>query len=109
MRQGDVILPTLFSIFINELATDIKGLDKGVTCGDYKLSILLYADDIILLAESETDLQEILNYRDIHKWYKKWRLRIKKSKLNVLHFRNSRNRNFVFTYGSEVLEISWKL
>ncbi len=45
VRQGDVISPTLFSIFINDLAIDIKTLDKGVLCGNNKLSILLYADD----------------------------------------------------------------
>ena len=40
VRQGTVISPTLFSIFINGLATDNKSLDNGVTCEDYSLTPL---------------------------------------------------------------------
>ncbi len=40
-------------IFINDLTTGIKDMNVGVPIGDEKISILLYADDIVLLAENE--------------------------------------------------------
>ena len=74
VKQGDNISATLFSIFINDLAEEIKatgiGLDltENVANVDFKesyknlfLNILLYADDIILLTSNENDLQFLLN------------------------------------------------
>ena len=81
VKQGDNLSPTLFAIFINNLASEIKesniSINLNVDGGpniDYVLSILLYADDIVCLAESETDLQSILFI--VEKWCKKWRLEV---------------------------------
>lgn len=46
VKQGDSLSPTLFSIFINDLAREIKQLEIGIICEVVKVSILLYADDI---------------------------------------------------------------
>ena len=48
-----------------------------------RLYILLYADDIVLLADSETDLQSLLYLTEA--WCKKWRLEINLSKTNIMH------------------------
>ena len=48
VKQGDIISPTLFSMYLNDLATGIKDLDCGVEIDEFKLAILLYADDIVL-------------------------------------------------------------
>ena len=76
VKQGDNLSPTLFAIFINDLASEIKesniGIDMNVDGGpqiDYVLSILLYADDIVCLAETENDLHSLLFI--IENW---WRL-----------------------------------
>ena len=39
----------------------IKALDVGIDIDGEKLAILLYADDIVLLAENENDLQLLLD------------------------------------------------
>ncbi len=49
------------------------------------MGILSYADDIILLAESESDLQNMLNV--LNGWCHKWRLAINQSKTQIMHFR----------------------
>lgn len=42
--------PTLFSIFIDDLVQEVNNLGTGVNIDDTKLSMLLYEDDMILLA-----------------------------------------------------------
>ena len=63
VKQGDVISPTLFSIFINDLVKGIKELKEGVDISpDLNVGILLFADDIVLLAPTELNLQSMLDY-----------------------------------------------
>ena len=45
----------------------------------------MYADDILLIAESEDNLQCMLNVLD--KWCKKWRMIINMDKMQIIHFR----------------------
>ena len=53
VRQGECLSPFLFAMYINDLEDEIiqKGVG-GVDIGMLKLFILLYADDIVLLAEN---------------------------------------------------------
>jgi len=76
----------LFNIFINSLVTDIKALDIGIDIEGEQIGILLYADDIELIAENENDLQlllHILNTRCKHK-----ALNVNCEKTKIGHFRN---------------------
>ncbi len=52
VKQGCILSPTLFSIYINDLAKAIKELDCGIVMENSKLNILLFADDIALIADS---------------------------------------------------------
>ncbi len=61
LKQGCVLSTVMFNIFINDLIDDIKLLDIGINIDGEKLSILLYADDIVLLAENAEDLQKLLD------------------------------------------------
>ena len=65
VRQGDVLSPTLFSIFVKDFATGIKDMNVGLPIGDEQISTLLYADDIVLLAENEDNLQKLLDFMQI--------------------------------------------
>ena len=71
VRQGDNLSSTLFSVFINDLAQEINSLNVGINITDeIMVSLLLYADDIVLIAESEEKLQKML--KCMHKWCLKW-------------------------------------
>ena len=56
VRQDDTLSPNLFVIYINNLAKEIINLNLGININKYRLSILLYADDMVLIANTETDL-----------------------------------------------------
>ena len=49
----------MFNIYVNSLSDDINALNIGID--NEKLAILLYADDVVLLAENEKDLQKMLD------------------------------------------------
>lgn len=103
VKQGDTLSPTLFALYINDLAVEIKALNKGISIDGTIISILLYADDIILLADNEHDLQDMLDV--LHNWSQKWLLEINNTKSNILHIRkkNSERSKFQFKVGSELL------
>ncbi len=61
VKQGCNLSPTLFSVFANDLVQEINDLDLGIPMGDLNVSILLYADDIVLMANTEEKLQSMLN------------------------------------------------
>ena len=73
----------LFNIFINHLAQQIIELKRGLKLTDQssaaysaarsqllEISLLLYADDIVLLADNPDDLQAMLDtlYEHSRKW-----------------------------------------
>ena len=70
----------------------------------YILNILLYADDIVCLAENEADLQDIIGI--IENWCTKWRLEVNMSKTNILHVRNQRKEQskFVFLFDKKPVD-----
>ena len=50
-KPGGLPLPTLFAIFINDLAENIKKSGVGLELDqETVLNIFLYADDIVLIA-----------------------------------------------------------
>ena len=83
--QGDTLLPTLSGLYINDLIEDVKGLDPGIPTGTCKVSILVCADDVVILTENEKDLQKMLDV--ISEWGRKWRIKFNNQKSNVVHYR----------------------
>ena len=61
VRQGDTLPPTLFAIFINDLIVELNILKKGVDIHGDNVAAMLYADDLVIIAESEKDLQDMLH------------------------------------------------
>ena len=103
LRQGCSLSPLLFNLFINDLALRIKSLGRGVSIDDENVSILMYADDIVLIAENEEDLQHMLN--ELNNWCDINSMTINLTKSNIVHFRPCSTivSNIVFTCGTNVL------
>ncbi len=95
-KQGDNLSPNCFNLYLNPLITELKSAGKGVQVGENVISVLAYADDLVLLAENAADLQCLINI--LQTWCFKWRLSVNVDKTKVMHFR-SKNRHvsdFVF-------------
>ena len=75
VRHRDTLSPILFNIFINDLTEDLHNMHCGIETDDFSLSVLCYADDIVVISQSEVNLQKMLHY--IHIWCRKWRFTIK--------------------------------
>ena len=60
VRQGTLISPALFNLFINVLITDLRALDVGCHVDKSFLGIFMYADDILLLSPSLIGLQTMI-------------------------------------------------
>ena len=60
IRQGSIVSPALFAVYINNLITRISDSGYGCNIKNIFLGCFLYADDIILLSISVFSLQRML-------------------------------------------------
>ena len=108
LKQGDNLSSTLWNIFLNDLVDEINNLNVGIPIDDHMLSILLYADDMVLLAENEQNLQLMIQKLD--EFCSKWRLTINVDKTNIIHFRRitTPRSNYEFKCGNKILSYASK-
>ena len=78
VRQGCPLSPILFNAFINELVKELDNLGGGVMLGRRSLLSLLYADDVVLLADSAEALQRMIDKVEV--FCRRWRLTVNTSK-----------------------------
>ena len=88
VRQGDTISPTLFNLYTNDLVDELNALKCGVDIDGRCVSILLCADDVVIMSDSEDKLQKMNNC--VYSWCRRWHLCVNLAKTNVVHFRAKR-------------------
>ena len=59
-RQGSVLSPCIFSIYMDELLQELRHLGVGCHVGGMFMGATIYADDVLLLAPCRTALQLML-------------------------------------------------
>ena len=62
VRQGECLSPFLFAMFVNDnenifVVNGVEGIDVNM----FKMFLILYADDIVIFANSSDELQTSLN------------------------------------------------
>ena len=106
VRQGDSLSPTLFGLFINDLAHEINTSGHGIKItNNFKINMLMYADDLAIISESEEDLQNMLD--SLHEWCTKWCMRVNVNKTKIVQFRckSQSATNKQFLYGNKHVEV----
>ena len=87
LKQGCILSPLLFNGFVNDLVQELNALECGIKFNDISmLSVLLYADDIVILSDDDIRLQTMLN--SLNSWCIRWGLVINVEKSKIVHFRS---------------------
>ena len=62
VMQGECLSPTLFAAYINEIERLMNNIDEmGVHVNGVKISVIMYADDLVLIAKNKHGLQLCMN------------------------------------------------
>ena len=84
IKQGDCLSPILFNIFINDMQEIFTNNCDPVQVNKLKLNHLLFADDLVILSETNQGLQNSLD--KLHQYTEKWILDINIDKTKTLTF-----------------------
>jgi len=108
VRQGDNLSPTLFNIYINDLIQCINKQSNTdpVTIGDKTLSLLLYADDVVIVSTSSTGLQNCINA--LKTFTEEWKLELNLQKTKTLIFNNKETYSHKFYFGEGEIQCTDK-
>ena len=90
VRQGCLISPVLFALYLNDLNRQIKESSQGVMVDDISIHSLLYADDLVLLAKNRKDLQSQLDTLDKFSKSLKMEVNLDKTKVMLIQKQKSR-------------------
>ena len=105
VRQGCVLSPTLFNLFLADLQPILDRHGENIKISDtINTSCLLWADDILILSETTEGLQQKLNalqgYCDINKLS----VNTKKTQCMIFNKTGRLLKNHLFTYKNTKLE-----
>ena len=105
VKQGCVLSPTLFNIFLRDLPEIFDHTCDPVPLHTTPTSCLMFADDLIVMSTTATGLQCALDKLSIY--CKKWVLTVNTSKTKVIIFNKAGRllKNFNFKYRETTIDV----
>ena len=86
LRQGEILSPILVSLFLEDLELFLQNkTDSGIIIDDIVIILLLFADDMAIIAKSPQELQE--NLDNLYEYCEKWGLQVNEAKTKIMVFR----------------------
>jgi hypothetical protein len=95
-------VPTLFSILMTDLANMLENSSIGANISSKLINCLLFAEDVVLIAESPEELQELLNISNA--FANKWNLKFNPKKSKILITGKKINKEGTWKLGNEPIE-----
>ena len=104
VKQGCVLSPLLFNLFLHDFPDIFDDECDPVLCGTLKMNCLMFADDLVLFSESAPGLQNCLN--KLNTYMKKWNLKVNINKTKVVVFNKGgkKLKHLYFYLGTEEIE-----
>ncbi len=91
VRQGGLLSPRLFAIYIHDMLAGVSKLKLGIRIGKISIDVISYADDILLVSNIKTKLQEMLNV--VENYCNKHEIKVNGDKTVLLIFNKWSQRN----------------
>jgi hypothetical protein len=80
--QGAVLSPYMYSVYVDGLHQALRERGLGIVVHGRLVPLLLYADDIVLLAESPEQMEAM--HRVLDEYARKWRFSVNNTKSNIV-------------------------
>ena len=61
VRQGGILSPFLFSVYMDDLSTRLNKLNIGCTIGELIINHIMFADDLVLVSPSTHGLSKLIS------------------------------------------------
>ena len=105
LRQGCVLSPLLFSLYINGALEKLRAAKVGIMCTEELVTALLFADDMVILAEGEEELNRGLGV--LGEWCREWGMKVNADKCGVMHIRRRGVKRTVsaFSVGGDMVRV----
>ncbi len=112
VKQGDNLSPLLFNIFFDSLSHRLNATTSpaipSVSVGSVHFNHLMYADDLMLIADHPASLQTLLSLTAEH--FRKWRMTLNFAKTKVVAFDRQpalrSNVELDFVFGERPIEVA---
>ena len=105
VRQGCVLSPLLFILFLSDLQARLDSSKDNVNLDkDTEISCLMWADDILILSETEEGLQHKLDTLEEYSKLNKLTVNTKKTQCMIFNKTGRLLKNYKFTYNNKTLE-----
>ena len=62
VRQGGILSPLLYNIYVNNLSKNLNKVPAGCCINNVLINHLMYADDVVLIAPSMKGLQKLIDH-----------------------------------------------
>ena len=91
VKQGCNLSPLLFNLFINDMHNIFDNNCKPLNMNEWKVNSLSFADDLVLLSETENGLRNCIS--SLEAYCNEWGLKVNPLKTKVLVFNKSFSKN----------------
>jgi len=86
VKQGGVLSPYFFNVYIDDLLKQIYEINNGLKIANYIISALAYCDDILIICKSLNLIRKIVGICETYSM--NWLLKFNENKSVVIHCGN---------------------